>query len=599
MLSLSTFLGSPLKAGPARRTILVGRGGLNAVKLKQTKRRMTVKIRKLLSEFKRLSFSTRLFMVLFAFFCLMLAVDGWYTSTKIKEYLYSEIGKRALVQAKQIAVIPSLSNAIEHRDTAAIATLVKSLKKRTDADYIVIGDIEGNRLFHTESAVLLGSAMVGGDNSAVLLGESIISIRQGSLGYSLRGKAPVFNDKGKVVGIVSVGYLQDELQNIYIKQFMPVVMLLTGIFALLVCFAWFFTRNIGRQTLGLEPETIQWMVRQQEAVLESIFEGVIAVDTEYRLTAINRAAREMLEIKSPAATLIGKPFASVVEQQAFFREGVEAQYDRYDEFCLFNELQVIASKVRIMLDNKLQGWVITFRDRNDINTLSLQLSQNRRYAENLRVLRHEHLNWISTLSGLLHMKHYDEAIRLIETHSDRNQQILDYVSDTFKNHAIAGLLLGKFYRARELGLELVFDPGCQLASLPERLGEIEMMSVLGNLLDNAFDAARKVSEAGTKKITLFLSDAADDLVIEVADEGCGITEDVRERMFDRGISSSGAADRGIGLYLVHAYVIEAGGVITVEDNEPRGTIFSVFIPKGPSAYSLDDTRIGDQTLAND
>lgn len=573
--------------------------GLGNAKWDMAKRKMTFKVRKRITEFKRLSFSTRLFIALFIFSCLMLIVDGWYTSTKIKEYLYSEIGKRALVQAKQIAVIPSLSDAIERRDTNAISSLVRSLKNRTDANYIVIGDVEGTRLYHSESAVLLGGAMVGGDNSAVLLGESITSIREGSLGYSLRGKSPIFNKRGEVVGIVSVGYLQDELQVIYMAQFMPVILLLVGILIMLVCFAWLFTRSIRRQTLGLEPETIHWMVRQQEAVLESIFEGVIAVDTEYRLTAINRAAREMLELKAPANVLIGKPFSSFIEQRAFFRKGDTPQSNRYDEFCLFNELQVIASKVRIVLDDKLQGWVITFRGRNDINTLSLQLSQNRRYAENLRVLRHEHLNWISTLSGLFHMKHYDEAIRLVETHSERHQQILDYVSDTFKNHAIAGLLLGKFYRAKELGLELVFDPSCQLKSLPERLGEIEMMSILGNLLDNAFDATGKTTEATSREVTLFLSDAADDLVIEVADEGCGIAEDVRERMFDRGISSSGAADRGIGLYLVHAYVIEAGGVITVEDNEPRGTIFSVFIPKKPSACSLDGTRIGDQILAND
>lgn len=569
---------------------------LYTAKLNVAKGQMTEKVRKRISQFKRLSFSTRLFIALFAFSCLMLAVDGWYTSTKIKEYLYSEIGKRALVQAKQIAVIPSLSDAVERRDTETIAVLVKSLKKRTDADYIVIGDIEGTRLFHTESAMLLGGAMVGGDNSAVLLGESIISIRQGSLGYSLRGKAPIFNKKGEVVGIVSVGYLQAELQNLYIQQFMPVILLLVGIFAMLVCFAWLFTRNIRRQTLGLEPETIQWLVRQQEALLESIFEGVIAIDTEFRVTAINRAAREMLGIKSPATALVGKPISSVVEQHAFFRKGKEALADRYDEFCLFNELQVIASKVRIMLDDKLQGWVITFRDRNDINTLSTQLSQNRRYAENLRVLRHEHMNWISTLSGLLHMKRYDEAIRLVETQSAQNQQVLDYVSDTFKNHAIAGLLLGKFYRAQELGLQLEFDPGCRLGSLPERLGEIELMSILGNLLDNAFDAV--LAAKRSRKIVLFLSDSGDDLVIEVADEGGGIAPDVRERMFDRGISSTGAADRGIGLYLVHAYVNEAGGVITVEDNEPQGTVFSVFIPKKSGLHPSDDIKIGDRTLAN-
>ncbi len=533
-------------------------------------------MQKLFSDFQKLSFSTRLFLSLFAFTFCLLTIQSWYASTKISEYLYTQVGTRAQVQAKQIAVIPALVEAVRIKDIPTISALVLNLKSRTDASFIVIGDEKGNHLFHTEAVDMRGP-MVGGDNDAVLRGESIVSIREGTLGFSLRGKAPVLDGRGNVIGIVSVGYLQSDLNAISSRLYRPVILLLVALFAVLGCFAWLFTRSIKRQTLGLEPEAIQWIVRQQDAILESIFEGVIVIDTNHQIVLINRAARELLQLHASSDILVGRDISSIIEQTGFFRADDSRQKDKFDEGCMFNDIHVIASRVRVMLDGRLQGWVITFRAWNDINMLTAQLSQNRRYAENLRVLRHEHMNWISTLSGLLYMKRYDEAIRLVETHSEKNQKLLDYISSTFKNSAIAGLLIGKFYRARELGLVLEFDPACQLSSLPEHLGETELMSIIGNLLDNAFDAVQK--DAGSTSILLYLSDAGDDIVIEVADEGCGVAPELRDHIFERGVSANDGADRGVGLYLVHTYVTQAGGIITMEENDPRGTIFSVFIPK--------------------
>ncbi len=547
-------------------------------------------MKKVFSDFQRLSFSTRLFIYLFAFTCLLLAVQGWYATTKIHEYLYSEVGTRAQVQAKQIAIIPALVDAVEHKDTERIAALVVRLKNRTDASYIVIGDAKGDHLFHTEISETRGP-MVGGDNDQVLQGESTITIRKGTLGYSLRGKAPIINSHGDVIGIVSVGYLQEELNLVSWKLHQPVYLLLAGLFTVLAGFAWFFTRSIKRQTLGLEPEAIHWIVRQQEAILESIFEGVIVFGTDYKIAMINRAAREMLGLRASSDVLAGREIGSIIEQTAFFHSEDGATEDKYDEGCLFNSNHVIASRIRVTLDGQLQGWVVTFRDWNDINMLSTQLSQNRRYAESLRVMRHEHLNWLSTLAGLLYMKRFDEAVRLVQTHSEKNQKLLDYISNTFRNSAVAGLLLGKFYRAQELGLQLEFDPGCQFNGMPEAIGEIELMSIVGNLLDNAFDAVK--DNATSKQIGLYLSDAGDDVVIEVSDQGSGIKAQIREHMFERGISSKRGADRGIGLYLVDSYVTQAGGVISVDDNEPQGAIFSVFIPKYIKQALIGSAQLGE------
>lgn len=125
--------------------------------------------------------------------------------------------------------------------------------------------------------------------------------------------------------------------------------------------------------------------------------------------------------------------------------------DTHDEICRFNELTVIASRVRIMLENSLQGWVITFRDRNEIDSLSAQLSQVKRYVDNLRIMRHEQLNCMTTLSGLLHMGRYNEAIDYIQAQSEHAQELLDFISSRFSSPTLCGLLLGKAARAGEKG----------------------------------------------------------------------------------------------------------------------------------------------------
>lgn len=524
-----------------------------------------------------MTFEVRLFLLLLTVSSILLFVVGYYVSLKMQDSLYEQMGQHAEVQAKQIAAMPELVRAVETRNLDAIADIVQIMKQRTDASFIVIGDEQGRRLYHPFSPV--GTPMQGDDNAPVLVnGESEITLRQGSLGFGLRGKAPIKNAKGVIIGVVSVGYLQDMIFKRYVAQRGPVILFLAFALGVLFLSAWMFAKGIKRQMLNLEPLDIARLARQQEAVFESIKEGVIAIDRLHRVTAINRAAREILGYSDVGNDLIGLPLSEVVADPSVDAEVDEAKEIR-DEIFLFRNIQVIVNRVPIVIDHKPQGWVISFRRKDDISTLSMQLSQIKRYADNLRVIRHEHMNWISTLSGLLQMRYFDEALQLAKMQSETQQRTLDYISDTFLNPQVCGLLLGKFYRARELGLQLEFDPGCRLTELPPVPAISEWMSIIGNLLDNAFDASLSEGAQG-RTITFYMADSDAEVIIEVADLGSGVDESVRERIFERGVSTKGSGERGIGLYLVKTFVEQAGGVITIDDNEPCGTVFSVFVPKG-------------------
>ncbi|HFP9395305.1 TPA: ATP-binding protein [Raoultella ornithinolytica] len=537
----------------------------------------------------KVSFQFKLFISLVAFFSVLFALLGVYYYIDASHQLYQEMSTRAKIQAEEIALMPDLRRQVIQEDPQSLTSFMQKIAARSDASFIVIGDAQGVHLFHSVHPEWVGTRLVGGDNQAVLEGKSITTIRKGGLGVSLRSKAPIFDTSGRVVGIVSVGYLTSYLDSITLTKviniFIAAVLLLIALFI----FSWYFTRSIKKQIFSLEPREIGLLVRQQKAMMESIYEGVIVIDRHRRIEVINHAARSLLGLSQPARLLRGQSIDGVIAPQPFFASGEMLENDTHDELCRFNQLTVLASRVRIMLEESLQGWVITFRDRDEINSLSAQLSQVKRYVDNLRIMRHEQLNRMTTLSGLLHMGHYDEAIRYIQAQSEHAQELLDFISSRFSSPTLCGLLLGKAARAREKGVALSFDPACQLDRPLPSLIESELISIIGNLLDNAIEATQR-AELPHEPVEVLIQLNARELMIEVADRGIGIDPAIRDHIFERGITTKTRGDHGIGLYLIEHYVTQAGGTIEVADNSPRGAIFTLFIPADGPVHSRHEAN---------
>lgn len=525
----------------------------------------------------KLSFRIKLFIHLIIFFSVLFTALGLYYYLDVSRQLYQEMSSRARIQAEEISLIPSLREAVRERNIPSINIFMTGMARHSDASFMVIGDKNGQHLFHSVFHDRIGTPLIGGDNQDVLEGKTITSIRRGGLGVSLRSKAPIFDEQGNVIGIVSVGYLTSYLDTITLGK---VVNILIGALLLLLAlfiFSWFFTRSIKKQMFFLEPREIGLLVRQQKALMESIYEGVIAIDEHSRIAVINRAAKRLLELNVSSRALRGQPLEAVINPVSFFSPQVMLENDTHNEICIFNHVTVIASRVRILLEGELQGWVITFRDRKDIDSLSVQLSQVKRYADNLRILRHEQLNRMSTLAGLLHLGHYDQALSYIQAQTEHTQELLDFISGRFHSPTLCGLLIGKCARAREKGVTLTFDPACNMARAFRGLGEAELISVIGNLLDNAIEATQR-AEGPHDPVEILIRLNERELIIEVADRGVGIAPALRDRIFDPGFTTKRRGDHGIGLHLIASYVQLAGGTLEVTPNTPHGTIFSLFIP---------------------
>jgi len=502
--------------------------------------------------------------------------------------LKHEKGTKALSVAQSISNMPDIQKAFSSRNPSAIIQpIAEKIRKQVGAEFIVIGNRQEIRYSHPDPN-RLGQKMVGGDNERVFKGESVISESIGTLGPSLRGKAPIISD-GKVIGVVSVGYLQTDIEKevakIRRKIFITtMIILLGGLLAALL-----ISLNIKRAIFGLEPKEIAWMYQEKHAILESIHEGIIAIDTNGRITVVNETAHKILNVPSDVL-LRGKKIEDVIENTYLYevvRTGL-AEYDR--EFTIFGEIFLVN---RIPIFNKKDeviGAVASFRNKSELSNLIQELSHVKAYAEGLRAQTHEYSNRLYTLLGLIQLGSYKEAIDFISREVDVAQGFISFLIKEIPDPIIAGFILGKVSLASELKIYLTIERDSSFRDLPEEISRDTLVTIIGNLVNNAFDAVRENGKV-EKRVSLFLTDLGKDLIIEIEDNGKGINNSIGEKIFQNGFSTKNRqSNSGIGLSLVKEAIAGLGGYITFSSNEGEGTIFTVVIPKHRGCLNESETQ---------
>jgi two-component system CitB family sensor kinase/two-component system sensor histidine kinase DcuS len=221
--------------------------------------------------------------------------------------------------------------------------------------------------------------------------------------------------------------------------------------------------------------------------------------------------------------------------------------------------------------------VASFRPKDELDRLTRELSRMQEYSELLRAQTHEYSNKLHTIAGLIQIGAHQEALELIMTEASGYQEFIRTLAEAVPDPLLSGLILGKFNRARELKIEFLFDPDSSLADLPAQLDRNHLVTVLGNLLDNAFEAVR--GNGRPRQVRLFLTDLGTDLVIEVEDSGRGVSPELAATLFERGVTSKAEAGHGLGLYLVRRALDALGGEVTFSEGELGGALFVAMIPK--------------------
>lgn len=498
--------------------------------------------------------------------------------TGIYAYFESEqteqnMGQLALQVATTISYIPSVTEAFAlDNPSILIQPFAETIRESVGAEFVVIGNSESVRYSHPDSEKI-GKTMVGGDNDKALIdGEYYISEAVGTLGPSIRGKAPIFNEKGEIIGLVSVGFLIEDVKTIVFKTLMKISFYSLIVLVLGTIGGILLTRNIRKDTLGLEPHQIASLFRERNAVLLSIKEGIIAVDHTGRITMMNHSAQQILDLKEDCTN---KKIEEVFSNTKMYEVLKSGKTDRDDEIILRDKV-VIVNRTPVIENGQVVGGVSTFRDKTEIKKMLNTLSEVRRYSEDLRAQTHEYTNKLYVLSGLLQLGHYQEAIKLIQAESETHQNQTQTIIDKIKDQTVQAILLGKIGKASEKKIKIKVDPSSSIQELPHHIDVNELITILGNLLDNAIEA---VSHQEKREVSFFMTDVGNDIVFEVADSGSGIKDEHLTRIFDRGFSTKDKKDHGYGLAIVEEVVDGLQGSIEVQNQKDGGTVFSVFIPK--------------------
>lgn len=517
----------------------------------------------------------RLTLLVIALLVILVGFLGMLSTDSVRGILVEKIGEKALAVAHCIARDPTVREGLENRDPARVQEKIEKLRPMTGAEYIVVCDREGKRYSHPNPD-MLGKIFMGGDFLPVVeTGTAYVSRAVGSLGPSMRGFVPVRDEGEKIIGFVAVGFLQNEIEREIAAQQRVIV----GYGAVILLFgaigAAVIARGFKAAIFGLEPHEIATLFEERNATIEAIREGVVVVDGKGRLRLVNQAARRYMG-RPPEEDFAGR-FLSDFCQCAEMEEALASQARILDQEISIGARPMIINVLPLDVSGAASGAVASFRPKDEIDHLVRKLSHMQEYSELLRAQTHEYSNKLHTIAGLIQIGAHQEALDLILSEVSGYQTLVKTLMEAIPDTVVAGLILGKFNRARELKVNLELEPDSSFSEIPHWIDREHLVTILGNLLDNAFEAVRSTGDEG--EVRLFFTDLGLDLVIEVEDSGPGVAPEVADSLFQKGVTTSGARGRGVGLYLVRRAVAALGGTVSFSGGELGGARFTVTIPK--------------------
>lgn len=448
---------------------------------------------------------------------------------------------------------------------------IERIRRETNVDFIVVFDMDSIRLTHPV-AENIGKKFIGGDERRALTeSEKYISKAKGTLGISIRAFVPIYNDDGGQIGAVSVGTTLEEIDKETFKktqQFIPFIVI--GLFMGVYC-AFILASNIKYEIMGLEPKEITLLFKEKEAILENVKEGIITLNSKGNLIQYNKEAARILGLTDKDMKASADEFMKINNINSILNNVHSVE----DFEVKIRPGVTIICKDNILKNEKKQiiGRVINFRDLTEVKILAEELTGIRKMAWSLRAQNHEFMNKLHTICGLIQLEEYDEALKYISKTANSGNNVTGIITGKIKNINIAALLLAKYYKAEELRIGMEIDKYSGLNRVDDYISEDDLVSVLGNLIENSFEA---VNVDGTGKVYLKIAEDNENLVLEVQDNGPGIPDDIKEKIYEQNFSTK-SGQRGYGLNIVKNIIENVNGKITL--SSVAGTLWHIEIPK--------------------
>ena len=547
----------------------------------------------------RWSIARRLFVAHLLFMLTLTAIVGTATFVDARDQAYDEAGRRMAAVATAVADSPLVLEAADTADpTALLQPYALKVTEDADADFITIMAPDRTRWTHPREEEL-GKPYIGSIDAA-LNGEVFTEITAGTLGPSVRTIAPVKDEDGTVRALVAAGVTVRTVDVAVSGRLPALVAIGLALLAGGSVASWLLGRYLRQVTRGWGPEQLAQLFAYYESVLHSVREGVILIDPKGKVVMYNDQAAELLGL-TPGASDGGGAADGGGRQEApslaelplapSLRELFESGRTTLDEIHLTGSRILVVNQGPAVGPGSaggrssaaVYGTVATIRDRTEIESLGSELETMRTLSDALRAQTHEHANRLHTIVSLMELGRGAEALDFATQDLELSQRLTDDVVGSLDEPVLGALIMGKAAEAHERGVELTLNTA-GTGSGPAGVSGLavqDLVAILGNLLDNAIDAAAEAPAPKLVELTVETSSGA--LQITVEDSGPGIDPRAVEDIFRHGFSTKAAGPfgRGLGLALVRQAVQRLGGTMTI--TSPAGALFRVTLPTSPAA----------------
>ncbi|MEU1038796.1 sensor histidine kinase [Streptomyces sp. NPDC005907] len=488
----------------------------------------------------------------------------------LSDQLDDQAMRRALAIAQTTAAQPQIADDLRSTRPSAdgpVQRAAERIRQASGAEYVVVMNMQGVRWSHTDPAQI--GDVVSTDPRQALAGKDVMQIDTGTLGRSARGKVPLRDADGDIVGAVSVGIEYDSVRARLIHAIPELLAYAGGAMAVGALAAYLISRRVQRQTRDLAFSDISALLAEREAMLHGIREGVVALDRGGRVRLLNDEAQRLLGLD---ADTVGRPLDDTL--------GPGRTTDVLAGRVTGTDLLTVRGQ-RVLVANRMPtddgGAVATLRDRTELEQLGRELDSTRGLIDALRAQDHEHANRMHTLLGLLELEMYEEAVEFVGEAVGDHRATAEQVTEKIHDPLLAALLVGKATVAAERGVALWISDRTFLPDLLIDPGGL--VTVVGNLVDNALDAVAGTPHA---RVEVELRVEGRTAVLRVRDTGPGVPAERRQLIFTDGWSTKeppAHGKRGIGLSLVRRLAERQGGSAQVAEAAGGGAEFTVVLPE--------------------
>lgn len=444
-----------------------------------------------------------------------------------------------------------------------------------DVDVLSIVDTKNQRIYHTNHRLINTEYDGTHPDFAAHQKNYYTESDIGPSGPQRRTYSAIYDKNGEYKGFIMTIMLKSSIRSVTYRIVYMFLAVTVGAILIEIAICRTFSHKLKKRLLGYEPDTFSSMFRIRENILESIYDGIIAVDNEKDIQFINKAAQKILDCENCDEKI------TQIKENVFAEKFLASTMEKGEPSLGLQEetesgTELVIDSIPIKENDIITGAVAILHDRTEYTKLMEELAGTKYLVDSMRANNHDFTNKLHVILGLIQIGEYDKAVSYIENISIIQRQTLSAVMNAVDNASFAALLIGKIARASECNVRFILKEDSRFKSSEVNVPSEALVTIAGNLIDNALDSMNiQISDTSKQRELVFgVFTKPGALLITVKDTGCGIPLEIGEKIFEKGFSTKGTG-RGVGLYHTKQLIESLGGKIGFESEKDVGTCFIV------------------------